>query len=86
MSRTVRSEVDFLFYNFFFVLFFSLTAGVIRKTHAYRTQLAEPDPTQVSDLKISHGKWVKKKHAAVGVYARSCPYYSGFNRHVNRDS
>ena len=27
----------------------------------YRAQLAEPDPAQVSDLKISHGKWVKKK-------------------------
>ena len=28
MSRTVRSEVDFSIYNFFFALFFSLTVGV----------------------------------------------------------
>ena len=48
--------------------------GYVRKRHAYRAQLAEPDPTQVSDLKIFHGKLVKKKHAAVRVYARSCPY------------
>ena len=61
MSRTVRSEVDFFYFITFVSSFFShYPLGYVRKRHAYRTQLAEPDPTQVSDLKISHGKLVKK--------------------------
>ena len=75
MSRTVRSEVDFfLFITFVSHFFFRKPLGYVRKRHAYRAQLAEPDPAQVSDLKISHGKLVKKKHAAVGDYGPSCPY------------
>ena len=47
----------------------------VRKRLAYRTQLAEPDPAQVSDLKISHGKLVKKKHGARGIFAIPWPFF-----------
>ena len=75
MSRNVRSEVDFFFLKLLFHLFFfRKPLGYVRKRHAQCAQLAEPDPAQVSDLKISHGKLVKKIRGARGVYARSCPY------------
>ena len=74
MSHTVRPEVDFFYFITFVSSFFShQSLGYVRKRHAYRAQLAEPDPTQVSDLRISHGNLVKKKHAARGVYDPSCP-------------
>ena len=49
--------------------------GSLRFAHrrpTYFTQLAEPDPTPVSDLKISHGKLVKKKHDAKEAQGPSC--------------
>ena len=60
--------------NFFLPFCFRSPLGYVRKRHAYRTQLVEPVPAQVSDLKISHGKLVKKMRGARGVYARYCPY------------
>ena len=59
--------------NFFSSFFFRSSLGYVRKRHAYRTQLVEPVPAQVSDLKISHGKLVKKKHAAARDFDPSCP-------------
>ena len=75
MSPTVSSEGEKnKSDNFFSSFFFRSPLGYVRKRHAYRTQLVEPVPAQVSDLKISHGKLVKKIRGARGVYARYCPY------------
>ena len=75
MSPTVSSEGEKnKSDNFFSSFFFRSPLGYVRKRHAYRTQLVEPVPAQVSDLKISHGKLVKKMRGARGVYARYCPY------------
>ena len=74
MSRTVSPEGEKKYSDNFFLPFcFRSPLGYVRKRHAYRTQLVEPVPAQVSDLKISHGKLVKKKHAAVRDYGPSCP-------------
>ena len=54
--------------NFFSSFCFRSPLGYVRKRHAYRTQLVEPVPAQVSDLKISHGKLVKKIRGARGVF------------------
>ena len=73
MSPTVSSEGEKnKSDNFFSSFLFRSPLGYVRKRHAYRTQLAEPDPTQVSDLKISHGKLVKKKHDAKEAQGPSC--------------
>ena len=73
MSRTVRSEVDFFYFiTFVSHFFFRKPLGYVRKRHAYRAQLAEPDPAQVSDLKISHGKLVKKNPGAKEAQGPSC--------------
>ena len=75
MSRTVSSEGEKnKSDNFFSSFLFCSSLGYVRKRHAYRTQLVEPVPTQVSDLKISHGKLVKKIRGTRGVYAPYCPY------------
>ena len=75
MSRTVSPEGEKKYSDNFFLPFcFRSPLGYVRKRHAYRTQLVEPDPTQVSDLKISHGKLVKKIRGTRGVYARYCSY------------
>ena len=74
MSPTVSPEGEKNKSDHFFSSFlFSSLLGYVRKRHAYRTQLVEPVPAQVSDLKISHGKLVKKIRGARGVYARYCP-------------
>ena len=71
MSRTVSPEGEKKYSDNFFLPFcFRSPLGYVRKRHAYRTQLVEPVPAQVSDLKISHGKLVKKIRGARGVYAR----------------
>ena len=70
MSRTVSPEGEKKYSdNFFLPFFFRSSLGYVRKRHAGCTQLVEPVPAQVSDLKISYGKLVKKKHAAVAVLA-----------------
>ena len=75
MSPTVSPEGEKKYSDNFFLPFcFRSPLGYVRKRHAYRTQLVEPVPAQVSDLKISHGKLVKKIRGARGVYARYCPY------------
>ena len=82
MSPTVSSECEKnKSDNFFFSFFFRSPLGYVRKRHAYRTQLVEPVPAQVSDLKISHGKLVKKIRGARGVYARYCPYITHHEPH-----
>ena len=76
MSPTVSPEDEKKYSdNFFSSFFFRSPLGYVRKRHAYRTQLVEPVPAQVSDLKISNGKLVKKIRGSRGVYARSCTYF-----------
>ena len=58
-----------------FFYFFKLKRFAVHYAHLrprYITQLAEPDPTQVSDLKISHGKLVKKNPGAKEAQGPSC--------------
>ena len=60
----------FLFFTFFFLERFAVRYA--HRRPPYFTQLAEPDPTQVSDLKISHRKLLKKTHAAKEAQGPSC--------------
>ena len=55
-------------------------------TFAKDTPIVRSSPSsiaQVSDLKISHGKLVKKMRGSGGVYARSCLYIGGYRKQVH---